>query len=258
MLKILLVTSEINYMPGNYNPLIEGLLANERPNGYKISGVVELKTLDKQLLSPLVKMPFVGMYKMPLQIIKNIRSEKVNQIRQKICTRACIPLLKWQSMNTPQARNWVVDHEIDIILNIRTRCIYKKAILNAPKIGCINIHHGILPHYRGTFCDLYALSEYRAAGYSIHRMVKKIDDGEVYKVTQVLHRKAQERVDYIDYLKRTIDFEIEDLTHLLNQINTTQKLPEPLKFTSNPSDILYTKNPTPKEIIKLIRQGITL
>ncbi len=258
MLKVLLVTSEINYMPGNYNPLIQGLITNQSTNGFDISGVVELKTLDKQLLSPLVKMPFVGMYKMPLQIIQNIKSEKINQTRQKICNKSQIPLLKWQSMNTPQARSWVVDNQIDIILNIRTRCIYKKAILNAPKLGCINIHHGILPHYRGTFCDLYALSEYRPAGYSIHRMVKKIDDGEVYKVTQVLQRKTQEKVDYIDYLKRTIDLEIEDLTHLLNQINTSQKLPEPLKFTSNPSDILYTKNPTPKEIIKLIRQGITL
>jgi len=245
-------------MPGNYNPLIEGLLASETSNGYKISGVVELKTLDKQLLSPLVKMPFVGMYKMPLQMISNIKSEKINHARKKICDKAQIPLLQWKSMNTTKAHQWVKDHEIDIILNIRTRCIYKKAILNAPKIGCINIHHGILPHYRGTFCDLYALSEYRPAGYSIHHMVKKIDDGEVYKVTQVLYRKEGEKVDYIDYLKRTIDFEIEDLTHLLNEISATEKLPEPLKLSSNPSDILYTKNPTPKEIIKLIRQGITL
>ncbi len=245
-------------MPGNYNALIQGLLTNEATHGFKISGVTQLSTLDKKLLSPLVKMPFVGMYKMPLQIIKNIKSEKINQARKKICDEAHIPLLHWHSMNTKRAHEWVKQHEIDIVLNIRTRCIYKKAILNAPKIGCINIHHGILPHYRGTFCDLYALSEYRPAGYSIHHMVKKIDDGEVYKVTQVLHRKEGEKVDYIDYLKRTIDFEIEDLTQLLGQINTTHRLPKPLKLSSNPSDILYTKNPTPKKIIKLIRQGITL
>lgn len=260
-MKILIVTSQINYMPDNYNGLIAGLLKGQFQDEkqiYEICAVANLKTLDKKLLSPLSKMPFVGMFGMSSQILKNIKSEQWDKKKELLCERYQIPLLNWESMNTQDALQWVKENDIDLILNIRTRCIYKKAILEAPKLGCINIHHGILPHYRGTLCDLYALSEYRPAGYSIHKMVRKIDDGEVYKVTEVYKREEGEKVDYMEYLAKTIESEIDDLTQLLSEISSTQKLPKPLEMTSNPSNIIYTKNPTPSKILKFIRQGIKL
>ncbi len=257
MLKVLVVTSEINYMPENYNGLIHALLRAQGKD-YHIVGVSELKTLDRKLLVPLLKMPFVGMRDMPAQILRNIKDEKINRTKEKILSLYNCPHLKWDSMNTDEAYEWVKKHEIDLILNIRTRCIYKKKILEAPRLGCINIHHGILPHFRGTLCDLYALSENRPAGYSIHKMVKKIDDGEIYKVTEVYHRKASEKVSYNDYLQKTIEHEIEDLTSLLKDIAHKGKLPQPLNITSKVADITYTKNPSPKQIIQFLKQGIRL
>ncbi len=260
-MKVLIVTSEVNYMPDNYNGLIEGLLKGQKAEEgkhYEICAVANLKTLDRKLLSPLVKMPFVGMLGMSTQIISNIKSEKIQKKKEKLCQRYGVTLLNWISMNTPEALEWVKENEVDLIINIRTRCIYKKAILSAPRIGCINIHHGILPHYRGTLCDLYAISENRAAGYSIHKMEKKIDDGEIYKVCEVFKRKPGEKVNYMQYLSKTIDHEIDDLTQLLRTIASTQKLPKALDLTTNPSDIHYTKNPTPKQIIAFIKQGIKL
>jgi len=260
-LKILIVTSEINYMPDNYNGLLEGLLSAQwsgDQHQYEICGVATLATLDKKLLNPLVKMPFVGMFGMARQIIKNIKAEKIDKAKELLCARYETPLLNWKSMNSIQAIEWVGKHDIDLILNIRTRCIYKKTILATPHLGCINIHHGLLPNYRGTFCDLYALSEYRPAGYSIHKMVRKIDDGEVYRVTEVHKRNKGEKVDYMEYLRKTIDKEIIDLTELLVEIATTKEMPKPLEFSSKNTDISYTKNPSPKKILQFIKQGIRL
>lgn len=256
-MKVLLVTSEINYMPDNYDRLIEGLLQVGSAD-YKVEAVVSLKTLDKKLLHPLMKMPFAGMWEMASQILKNISREKLLRKRNQLCARFHCSHFKWESMNTSEAINWVRDNHIDLIINLRTRCIYKKKILEAPRLGCINIHHGILPSYRGTFCDLYALSEYRPAGYSIHKMVKKIDDGEVFKVTPVYKRERGERISYQEYLERTIEKEIIDLNSLLNEISLGGKLPKPLEFSEESTDIVYTKNPNYKKIRSLIKEGITL
>lgn len=258
MLKVVIVTSEINYMPENYNSLIEGLLGAQSEDFFEISAVISLETLDKKLLSPLVKMPFVGMFGLFTQIIKNIKAEKIDNTRKQICEKYNSPLIHAKSMNNKEIIRWIKEKNIDLILNLRTRCIYKKSILEAPNIACINIHHGILPNFRGTFCDLYALSEYREAGYSIHRMVKKIDDGEVYKVKTVHTRKQGEKINYLTYLSQTIDHEITDLRDLLKEISKNSKLPKALDFSNDSTDIVYTKNPTPKKIVSIMRQGIKL
>lgn len=59
--------------------------------------------------------------------------------------------------------------------------ILKERIFSVPKLGMINIHQGLIPEYRGmppAFWELY--NEEKETGISIHKVVTKLDAGEVY------------------------------------------------------------------------------
>lgn len=219
-----------------------------------ILGLAEIRTLDAALIKTILKMPLAGVNHLPLQLTRNIFEHKALKKREILCARYQIPLLAWESMNSDHALEWVKENKIDLILNLRTRDIYKAPILEAPTLGCVNIHHGLLPYYRGTFCDLYALSEGRPAGFSIHKMEKRIDDGEIYDVVEV----ARHIKNYQQYLALTIQKEIRALNLFIEKVALHNELPMALYFDLEKEKISYTRNPNLKKIKSLKKQGFIL
>ena len=144
-------------------------------------------------------------------------------------------------------------NKIDLIINLRTRCIYKDEILSSPRLGCFNIHHGLLPEYRGTLCDLFALAEQRPAGFTLHKMTQKIDAGVIIKVVEV--NQGSER-NYVEYLKSTMVPEAEALSNFINYIKENDLPPQGIP--NKHDKVTYTKNPTKKQIKNFIREGMLL
>lgn len=251
-MKLLFVTSQVTYSPGNYEVLFKELFPQLKKLGWEIVGVASLKTLDLNLLKAIIGLPFMGVKNLSKNLVLNSLKE-VQGKRDQTLTSLQIPHYKWNTMNSKEVEDFIKDNQIDLVLNLRTRCIYKVNILMAPKLGCVNIHHGLLPQYRGTFCDLYALFEGRDAGFSIHKMEEKVDAGEIYNVVTV--DKGKER-DYENYLKKAERFEIETLLQFLSKIIKDKKLPRGISNTTE--NKTYTKNPT-KDLVKQFRkEGLIL
>lgn len=261
-----MVLSQVNYMPDNYNGIVTGLINAiqdgqsqncENLTQIEVVGCASLKTLDASLLKTILKLPLVGVLNLPKQLAKNIYST-LRCSRERICSDFSIPHLLWDTMNSKEAIDWVKRNDIDLVLNLRTRCIYKSEVLAAPKLGCINIHHGILPQYRGTFCDLYALYEQREAGFSIHKMAKKVDAGEIYR-TKVVNSGTVK--NYSHYLEQTVSLEVASLIDFLKECTNQRpaKLPPGIENKmKNNQKPRYTKNPTPKTIKEFKKAGMTL
>lgn len=257
-MKILFVTSEATYIPGNYLDLIEELLVTQKKNKdtgeskWTLAAVVSVKTVDSTLLKTLIGLPFLGVFNLTKTLLKNILELPLKK-RTKLCSRFNIPHKVVHSMNDESIIRWVKENEIDVILNLRTRSIYKSEILNAPNIGCINIHHGLLPQYRGTFCDLYALAESRDAGFSLHKMEERVDAGEIYRT--VIVNEGTER-NYLQYLKSTIKPEIDTLIEFFDECANLGGLPQGTPNLSNQKS--YTKNPNRKKIFEFKERGLIL
>jgi methionyl-tRNA formyltransferase len=67
----------------------------------------------------------------------------------------------------------------DVIISVACPYILKNQLLNVPPLGCINIHHALLPRYRGmmpTFWQLYHGE--KKVGLTIHRMAEALDTGK--------------------------------------------------------------------------------
>lgn len=246
-MNVVLVTSQVTYVQDNYLNLLTPFLASDYKN---VAGLIILRNLDLPLLAKALGVRFRGATKMSNTLLKNI-SELALKKREKLCEQYGIPVAYFNSMNDPEAIQWVKERNTDLVVNMRTRCIYKKEILNTPHIGCINIHHGILPDYRGTFCDLHALAEGKDAGFSIHQMTQKIDHGKIFHVEVVSQGTDK---DYMDYLARSGAIEAKALSKVIRDIekNGFEGFPN-----ISPAPI-FTKNPTQEGIKKMLAQGMVL
>ena len=74
----------------------------------------------------------------------------------------------------------------DLILSMNAPQIFGRELLDLPRLGCINLHTGSLPEYRGlmpSFWQLYHRE--RQAGVTVHAMTEVVDGGVVLSRTEV-------------------------------------------------------------------------
>jgi methionyl-tRNA formyltransferase len=70
--------------------------------------------------------------------------------------------------------------EVDVILNIHSLFIINKDVVNAPRIGCFNMHPGPLPRYAGLNAVSWAIYRGETShGVTIHKMEPGIDTGPI-------------------------------------------------------------------------------
>lgn len=163
------------------------------------------------------------------------------------------PVWKVGTINGEEALQIIRDSKFDLVVNARTRYIYKRPILELPPLGCINIHHGLLPNQRGLMCDLWALSEGQPAGFTIHKMNQNIDDGNILEKTVVSDGSEH---DFMRYVEKAAQLECETLKNLLGRIES-QGMPqgEPNIATKK---VDMRKTPAFKEIRMLSKKGLKL
>lgn len=75
---------------------------------------------------------------------------------------------------------------LDLIFSIQARELFKEEILSLPKHGCINLHLGILPKYRGCApISAAILAGEDVAGFTLHLMSNEFDTGEILYIESV-------------------------------------------------------------------------
>lgn len=248
-MNILLVTSDVTYIPRNYADVFETLLEQA---GDHIVGLVVLKEFSWSLIKRTVGLYSIGCTGLASALTRNMLGLLLER-RGKLFCKEHLPVKHADTMNSPEMCEWIREQHIDLIINLRTRCIYKKPILEAPRLGCVNVHHGLLPKYRGTLCDLYALNENRPAGFTIHQMNERVDAGRILAKETVSEPGEK---DYLAYLTRSSKAEGEALARLIQEIVERDVLP-----TGEPNtceDPVFTRTPGPEELKALRAQGMIL
>jgi len=252
-MKIILVTSEANYVKDNYLSLVKKLTdRKELPDGVEISALVLIKTVSLKLFLKMCALMLTGVFYLPFTLIKNMFNSLFFDPRVKHCESLGIPVLKFENINGGEAIEKLRELSPELIVNIRTRNIYKKEILSLPKIGCVNLHHGILPENRGTMCDLWAWYEGRPVGFSLHWMNEKIDDGNIIEVCSV----NVEGVDnYIEIPMLSSSVEAKAVIDLFSKILKDGKN---IGKPNICEKVNYTRNPNYREIRAIKARGLKL
>lgn len=252
-MRVVLVLSEANYVPDNSLAILDALTDSTRlPTGIETVGVVLVKTASWSLAAKMAGFFLVGVRRLAFCLIRNMLRSKLSDPRVRLCQSRTIPVLTVESVNKKAAREAIAALKPDLVVNVRTRNIYRKKMLALPTIGCINVHHGLLPERRGTMCDLWALFEDRPAGFSVHWMNEKIDDGDLLAVVPV---ERAGTTSYVDFVQRSSTIEAVTLTDILARIKQEGRY----SWKENRSpDATHTRNPDLAVIRAMRRKGMVL
>lgn len=246
IMKSILVTSELTFVPENYDRMISSSL--EHPS---VVGLIIIKNKNFNFLLKAVALIFtLAAPRLGWTLLKNYLSAS-NSKRKKICNKLNKKIWLVENINSQEVLGILQQEQIDLLINARTRSIYKKSILEKPRLGCINIHHGLLPEQRGLMCDFWAHLENEDFGFSIHQMTAKIDDGPILWVEKINLKKES----YLQSILKTSETEAFVLKKLIDQIAEKQSLSSlPIKSEK----IKYRKNPSLFDCYKLQIKGIRI
>lgn len=239
-MKVIYVTSDVTYVKDNYLSLVEKVTDSSfLPAEIEVVAMIMIEVPLKLLLKNILGLLAIGAPGVSFALMRNMLRARINDPRVKILNERGIKLFRCASVNSTASIDFIRTQSPDLLVNMRTRNIYKKNVLELPKIGCVNIHHGILPDNRGTMCDLWAWAENRPVGFSIHWMNEKIDDGAIIDVCQI---DVQDCRSYIEIPYRSSRFEAPCLLKSLVRIASEGRL----AGVPNHSECLnYTRTPCP-------------
>ena len=246
-MKIILVTSDLTYAPENYNDVFEFVVRSSRQH---IVGVVLVRINKLGVLAKLPYLYFAGCKNIARTLACNFSDALLGQ-KKKFLKNLEIPFISVKSINDRKAILWLEALKPDLIFNMRARCIYKDAVLKIPHLGCVNVHHGILPHQKGFFCDLYALADNRTVGFTIHQMTNHVDQG------QILYREEVDKnKNYIDYLAGVASREKTAIVNFMERNVQGNFSPEAISNSKHRP--IVTTTPNFRTIKELQRKGMIL
>ena len=91
-----------------------------------------------------------------------------------------IPIKKIKDVNDMRFLSYLQELGIELIISNNCPQLLKNNVLKLPKKGCINLHLGKLPSYRGVFPIFHAIANGEEHyGITVHYMNDKFDDGPI-------------------------------------------------------------------------------
>jgi len=166
-----------------------------------------------------------------------------------LCKRHGVPVIDESNVNAKEFVDRVERMRLDLIISVASSVIFKARLIQAPRCGCINIHHGRLPRYRGmmpTFWQMY--HDEKRVGICIHEMNTRIDDGRI-----LLQKEVDiEPTDTLDaLLKRTKRMAAHFMVEAIDMIKSGD-----LAYRENAKrDASYFSYPTREDVRQFKRQG---
>lgn len=222
--RVILMTSELHYLADNGASFLRAILeapAPIRPVAVLVVANATFATILRGIVlwstgtAPRIGRSLVAHGLLP-------QASPAHQLPK----RLGIALHRTPDPNDPASVAWVRGVEADLGFHWRTRTILSPALLGATRTGWVNIHHGILPWFRGTHCDLRQMSEGLPGGFTLHTMEAEVDRGRILDRVEVATAE-QCGHDYPGYLMRSQLEEIGCAERFLSGFGSTGELPAP-------------------------------
>jgi methionyl-tRNA formyltransferase len=166
-----------------------------------------------------------------------------------LARREGISLVPTTSVNEPGFVRRLRAAWPDVIVSVAAPEIFKPEILGSAGLGCINVHSGRLPVYRGmmpTFWQMHAGERY--ATVTVHEMVPKLDAGAVLATAEYPIRR-RDRLDRV--MTETKREAARLVIDVLRQLASGTTTPELLDMTT----ASYFSFPKRSDRQKLRRRG---
>jgi methionyl-tRNA formyltransferase len=99
---------------------------------------------------------------------------------KQLTTAYGIDVIERNDLNDPNFLQAISCYDADLFISVACPIIFKKELINLPKLGCINIHNAPLPKYRGMLPNFWQLyHNEKESGITVHRISEGIDAGDI-------------------------------------------------------------------------------
>ena len=149
----------------------------------------------------------------------------------KVCAETLgIPVYQPQSMRTEESLDIIKKYNPDVIVVAAYGQILPKAVLDAPKYGCVNIHGSLLPKYRGASpIQQSVLNGDKITGITTMLMDVGLDTGDILLTCETEIGENETSGELFDRLSQMGgDLILETITALENGTVTPKKQDESL------------------------------
>jgi len=117
--------------------------------------------------------------------------------------RLGIPLVTPKTLRTPEALEEFRKHDADAAVVVAYGMILPQAVLDAPKLGCFNLHASLLPRWRGAApINRAIMAGDRESGVMVMKMDAGLDTGDVAMGERLPITDAMTASDLHDALAR--------------------------------------------------------
>lgn len=97
-----------------------------------------------------------------------------------LALKYAIPVFQPLTLKTDEDLRQLMSHNADLMVVVAYGMILTQAVLDAPKLGCINVHGSLLPRWRGAAPIQRALmAGDEKTGVTIMQIVRKLDAGDM-------------------------------------------------------------------------------
>lgn len=127
-----------------------------------------------------------------------------------------IPVLQPVSLKNQDIQQQLIDLQPDIMIVMAYGLILPQAVLDIPKLGCINIHASILPRWRGAAPIQHAiLSGDKESGITIMQMNSGLDTGDILSIYPCIINATDTSADLYERLAQLAPISCIDALHKL-------------------------------------------
>jgi methionyl-tRNA formyltransferase len=160
-----------------------------------------------------------------------------------------VPIVRTRSINQPEFVGQIRAIAPDVIVSVAAPEIFKPELLGIPRLGCINIHSGRLPTYRGMMPTFWQMLRGEpAVTITVHRMAEKLDAGDVL-ATQPFAIKRSDSLDRV--IKGTKCEGARLLIRVLRDLRADRAQSRPLDM----KQASYFSFPKPEDVREFRKRG---
>lgn len=160
------------------------------------------------------------------------------------------PLYPTTNINSKEFLSTLRNLAPDVIVSVNASQVFKQPLLTLPSYGCINVHGGLLPKYRGRLPSFWALlNGERETGVTVHFMNEELDDGPIILQRRVPIVPGETQHSLILKTKRI------GTALLLEALDRLEQGPVET-FPNDRSQATYHTFPTPQDGRKFRRLGL--
>jgi methionyl-tRNA formyltransferase len=161
---------------------------DERPrDAFEIVGITISRAFDEPMIATARRvLGFYGAADFTRLLARLATAKARRRSIGSLAGRASIPLLPTASVNDVAYVQRVRDLAPDVIVSVAAPEIFRDELLASARLGCLNIHSGRLPKYRGMMPTAWQLLHgERTVTITVHEMAPQLDAGAVLGVAEL-------------------------------------------------------------------------